>query len=388
MNITVVGIGYVGMANAVLLSQNNPVKAYDIDSKKIGLLRNNISPIQDNEISSYLKEKKLNLYATSSKEEAYEEADLVIVAAPTNYNEESNYFDTSMVESAIEDSLKLAPSATILIKSTVPVGFTKTVREKYNNENIIFSPEFLREGSALLDNLYPSRIIIGDKSSKSKKIANIFKEAALANDVTILHTDSTEAEAIKLFSNTYLALRISFFNELDTYAECHNLSSKDIITGVGLDQRIGNHYNNPSFGYGGYCLPKDTKQLKANYLDVPNSIIGAIVDANSIRKDFIADQIIRKNPNIVGIYRLVMKSSSDNYRSSSIQGIMKRIKSKGIEVIIFEPTFKETSFFRSRVVDNFEDFVNNSDLIVTNRNYKELEPFSKKVYTRDIFGKD
>lgn len=388
MNITVVGIGYVGMANAVLLSQNNPVKAYDIDSKKIGLLRNNISPIQDNEISSYLKEKKLNLYATSSKEEAYEEADLVIVAAPTNYNEESNYFDTSMVESAIEDSLKLAPSATILIKSTVPVGFTKTVREKYNNENIIFSPEFLREGSALLDNLYPSRIIIGDKSSKSKKIANIFKEAALANDVTILHTDSTEAEAIKLFSNTYLALRISFFNELDTYAECHNLSSKDIITGVGLDQRIGNHYNNPSFGYGGYCLPKDTKQLKANYLNVPNSIISAIVDANSIRKDFIADQIIRKNPNIVGIYRLVMKSSSDNYRSSSIQGIMKRIKSKGIEVIIFEPTFKETSFFRSRVVDNFEDFVNNSDLIVTNRNYKELEPFSKKVYTRDIFGKD
>jgi len=310
------------------------------------------------------------------------------VAAPTNYNEESNYFDTSMVESAIEDSLKLAPSATILIKSTVPVGFTKTVREKYNNENIIFSPEFLREGSALLDNLYPSRIIIGDKSSKSKKIANIFKEAALANDVTILHTDSTEAEAIKLFSNTYLALRISFFNELDTYAECHNLSSKDIITGVGLDQRIGNHYNNPSFGYGGYCLPKDTKQLKANYLNVPNSIISAIVDANSIRKDFIADQIIRKNPNIVGIYRLVMKSSSDNYRSSSIQGIMKRIKSKGIEVIIFEPTFKETSFFRSRVVDNFEDFVNNSDLIVTNRNYKELEPFSKKVYTRDIFGKD
>jgi len=388
VNITVVGIGYVGMANAVLLSQNNPVKAYDIDSKKIGLLRNNISPIQDNEISSYLKEKKLNLYATSSKEEAYEEADLVIVAAPTNYNEESNYFDTSMVESAIEDSLKLAPSATILIKSTVPVGFTKTVREKYNNENIIFSPEFLREGSALLDNLYPSRIIIGDKSSKSKKIANIFKEAALANDVTILHTDSTEAEAIKLFSNTYLALRISFFNELDTYAECHNLSSKDIITGVGLDQRIGNHYNNPSFGYGGYCLPKDTKQLKANYLNVPNSIISAIVDANSIRKDFIADQIIRKNPNIVGIYRLVMKSSSDNYRSSSIQGIMKRIKSKGIEVIIFEPTFKETSFFRSRVVDNFEDFVNNSDLIVTNRNYKELEPFSKKVYTRDIFGKD
>ena len=388
MNITVVGIGYVGMANAVLLSQNNPVKAYDIDSKKIELLRNNISPIQDNEISSYLKEKKLNLYATSSKEEAYEEADLVIVAAPTNYNEESNYFDTSMVESAIEDSLKLAPSATILIKSTVPVGFTKTVREKYNNENIIFSPEFLREGSALLDNLYPSRIIIGDKSSKSKKIANIFKEAALANDVTILHTDSTEAEAIKLFSNTYLALRISFFNELDTYAECHNLSSKDIITGVGLDQRIGNHYNNPSFGYGGYCLPKDTKQLKANYLNVPNSIISAIVDANSIRKDFIADQIIRKNPNIVGIYRLVMKSSSDNYRSSSIQGIMKRIKSKGIEVIIFEPTFKETSFFRSRVVDNFEDFVNNSDLIVTNRNYKELEPFSKKVYTRDIFGKD
>jgi len=388
MNITVVGIGYVGMANAVLLSQNNPVKAYDIDSKKIELLRNNISPIQDNEISSYLKEKKLNLYATSSKEEAYEEADLVIVAAPTNYNEESNYFDTSMVESAIEDSLKLAPSATILIKSTVPVGFTKTVREKYNTENIVFSPEFLREGSALLDNLYPSRIIIGDKSSKSKKIANIFKEAALANDVTILHTDSTEAEAIKLFSNTYLAMRVSFFNELDTYAECHNLSSKDIIKGVGLDQRIGNFYNNPSFGYGGYCLPKDTKQLKANYLDVPNSIIGAIVDANSIRKDFIADQIIRKNPKIVGIYRLVMKSSSDNYRSSSIQGIMKRIKSKGIEVIIFEPTFKETSFFRSRVVDNFEDFVNNSDLIVTNRNYKELEPFSNKVYTRDIFGKD
>jgi len=388
MNITVVGIGYVGMANAVLLSQNNPVKAYDIDSKKIELLRNNISPIQDNEISSYLKEKKLNLYATSSKEEAYEEADLVIVAAPTNYNEESNYFDTSMVESAIEDSLKLAPSATILIKSTVPVGFTKTVREKYNTENIVFSPEFLREGSALLDNLYPSRIIIGDKSSKSKKIANIFKEAALANDVTILHTDSTEAEAIKLFSNTYLAMRVSFFNELDTYAECHNLSSKDIIKGVGLDQRIGNFYNNPSFGYGGYCLPKDTKQLKANYLDVPNSIIGAIVDANSIRKDFIADQIIRKNPKIVGIYRLVMKSSSDNYRSSSIQGIMKRIKSKGIEVIIFEPTFKETSFFRSRVIENFEDFVNNSDLIVTNRNYKELEPFSNKVYTRDIFGKD
>jgi len=388
LNITVIGMGYVGLANAVLLAQNHNVKAFDIDPDKISALKNKKSPIHDNELSSFLKKKKLRLIPTNNKIEAYKDSDLVIVATPTNYDEITNCFDTSIVEMVIKESMEICPHAEILIKSTVPVGFTNEINNKFGTSKIIFSPEFLREGNALRDNLHPTRIIIGSKSPKAKQIGEIFREAALKKDVKILYTSSTEAEAIKLFSNTFLALRVSFFNELDSYAETNSLNSREIIEGVGLDPRIGMHYNNPSFGYGGYCLPKDTKQLKANYKDVPNAIINAIVDANSTRKDFIADQIIMRNPKIVGVYRLVMKASSDNYRSSSIQGIMKRIKAKGIEVIVFEPSLKDKLFYRSKVVNNFDEFISSSDLIITNRNYEELTPYSNKVYTRDLFGKD
>ncbi|WP_430603303.1 UDPglucose 6-dehydrogenase [Enterococcus sp. DIV0724b] len=388
MKISIFGLGYVGLANALLLSQREEVIAYDIDDEKINMLNEQISPLEDAEIHHFLERSDLNLKFTKDFINAVEFGDFLIIATPTDYDEKKDYFDTTTVEFVIEKSLEIRPDACFIIKSTVPVGYTESLKKKYNTNNIIFSPEFLREGKALYDNLYPSRIIIGECSERAQEIANMFLENTVEKNSEILLTNSAEAEAIKLFSNTYLALRVAYFNELDTYAEVRNLNAKQIIEGVGLDPRIGTHYNNPSFGYGGYCLPKDTKQLRANYDQVPNNIIGAIVEANTTRKDFIADQILAKNPKVVGIYRLTMKANSDNFRYSSIQGIMKRLKAKGIDVIIFEPTLKEDSFYHSNVIRDLKEFKKLSDIIVSNRFEDDLSDCEEKVYTRDIFRRD